>query len=134
MVIFMKSIKPGRGPSFMEGFASVFVGLFGVVWIGIASSMGAPSFFVLFGVIFILLAIGRAIYNFSNATRKNRFSEYDITSESEEPDPLNHHYSDAQHSQSDSGNWNFCPYCGEKANEEYRYCRKCGKDIKDDAN
>ena len=36
----MKSIKPGRGPSFMGGVMSILVGLFGVVWTIVAASMG----------------------------------------------------------------------------------------------
>ena len=40
----MKSIKPGRGPSFMGGIMSVFAGLFGVVWTVIAVGMGGGLF------------------------------------------------------------------------------------------
>ena len=57
----MKSIKPGRGPSAMGAFGSVIVGIFGVIWTIGAANMGAPPFFVLFGVVFILMAIVQAI-------------------------------------------------------------------------
>ena len=84
----MKSIKPGRGPSFMGGVMSILVGLFGVVWTVVAASAGG-GFFALFGIIFIAVAVVQAIYNFKNATGKNRYSAFDITDSSEEPDPLN---------------------------------------------
>ena len=39
---------------------------FGILWIGMAESMGAPAFFPLFGIVFI----GIAIYNMVNGTTK----------------------------------------------------------------
>ena len=50
--------------------------------------MGAPAFFPIFGVIFIIMGIVQAAYNYRNATGKNRYSSFDITDEGEEPDPL----------------------------------------------
>ncbi len=91
----MKSIKPGRGPSFMGGVMSILVGLFGVVWTVIAASAGG-GFFALFGIIFIAVAVVQAIYNFKNATGKNRYSAFDITDSSEEPDPLNERFGNPQ--------------------------------------
>ncbi|MBP3918001.1 MAG: zinc ribbon domain-containing protein [Clostridia bacterium] len=136
----MKSIKPGRGPSFMSGVSCIFVALFGVVWTGIAVSIGA-GFFSLFGVVFILFAIVQAIYNFHNATQKNRYSSFDIVDGNEETDPLNHRFG-AQNSLSspseetyqteekqDTKNSKFCPYCGTKLEENFKYCNQCGKKI-----
>ena len=84
----MKSIKPGRGPSAMGGIGSAAAALFGVFWTLAAASMGAPVFFVLFGIVFILLGVVQAIYHFRNATGENRYSEFDIVDSDEEPDPL----------------------------------------------
>ena len=50
--------------------------------------MGAPAFFPIFGVIFIIMGIVQAAYNYKNATGKNRYSSFDITEDGEEPDPL----------------------------------------------
>ena len=36
----MKSIKRGRGPSMMEGIGSVFMAIFGVLWMITAASIG----------------------------------------------------------------------------------------------
>lgn len=52
-------------------FGTIFGALIAVVflifWIGIASSMGAPGFFVLFGVIGLVAAVGGAIHHFAKA-------------------------------------------------------------------
>lgn len=85
----MKSVKPGRGPSFMNGVGYVAAAVFGIFWMILAGGIGAPGLFVAFGAIFVLMAVAGAIYQFSNATRKNRFSAFDITDEQEEPDELN---------------------------------------------
>ena len=83
----MKSIKPGRGPSMMGGLGSIFAGVFGVIWTMAAVQMGA-GIFALFGVVFIVFAVLQAVYQFKNATGENRYSEFDITEDGEEPDPL----------------------------------------------
>ena len=111
----MKSIKPGRGPSKFNVFASICVALFGVFWCILAFSMGAV-FMVPFGIIFVVLAIGQAIYSYHNATSEDRYSIVDIVDEDEESDPLNIEKK-------------YCPYCGTKVNNDYEYCPKCGKKL-----
>lgn len=69
----MRSVKPGRGPSMMGGIGAVIAIVFGVVWTLSAAQMGAPGFFPLFGVLFILVGVVQAVYNFKNAGSKNRF-------------------------------------------------------------
>lgn len=132
----MKSIKPGRGPSMMGGVGSVATGLFGIVWTIGAASMGAPGFFVFFGIIFIGVAIAQAIYNFRNATSENRMSVYDITED--EPDPLNTIYRNKAmrdgETKASSGGYNgkvnFCPNCGQDVSgKTYNYCPGCGQAI-----
>lgn len=129
----MKSIKPGRGPSMLGGTVSILVGVGGVIWTISAASMGAPIFFTLFGVIFVIIAIVQAVYNFTNATSKNRYSEFDITDGDEEPDPLNARFDAPQPSAlptSESGG--FCPYCGAAMQSDFAFCRKCGKALPKD--
>ena len=70
------SVKPGRGPSFMNGVASVIAGLFGLFWFFTARSMfssvsgpigidsGLAEIFPYFGLLFVALAIANAVYNF----------------------------------------------------------------------
>ncbi len=146
----MKSIKPGRGPSFKGGLMSVLVALFGVFWIIAACAMGG-WFMAPFGLIFVAVSVIEAVYNFKNATRENRYSEFDITDGTEEPDPLNVRFGggnaniDADidcrsHSTGTVANINnknknndktnnFCPYCGNAVEGDYAYCNNCGKKL-----
>ena len=88
----MKSVKPGRGPSMMGGIGSIFAAVFGLIWTCGAASMGAPGFFLLFGVVFIGIGVVNAVYSFKNATGENRYSDFDIVDSHEEPDPLNERF------------------------------------------
>ena len=120
----MKSIKRGRGPSFMGGMGAVFAAVFGVIWIigAAALTRGAGAIgviFPLFGVAFVGFAIISAMYEFKNATSKNRYSEYDIVDDAEESDPLNEKF----------GGAGFCPYCGTKINDDFEFCPKCGRKL-----
>lgn len=129
----MRSIKPGRGPSMMGGVMGIFAAVFGVIWTGAAVSMGAPTFFALFGIIFIAIAIFHAIYNFKNVTGENRYSLYDITEHGEEIDPLNERFGKTDSTQEPSdaaGKPNrFCPYCGTELQSDFVYCNSCGKKL-----
>lgn len=131
----MKSVKPGRGPSFLSGAGAVAVALFGVLWTVFAAQMGAPAIFCLFGVVFVMAALGGAIYNFINATAKKRFSTFDITEDGEEEDPLNARFGQDSPEEgggarrASSGETNFCPSCGERVDPDDRFCRKCGREL-----
>ena len=102
------------------------------ICIGMAASMGAPAFFPIFGVIFIIMGIVQAAYNYKNATGKNRYSSFDITDEGEEPDPLEQRfggteYRDDTAQKSSFTTSSFCPYCGKGVDGDFEYCPKCGK-------
>ncbi len=131
----MKSIKRGRGPSLMGGIMGIVVAAFGVFWTMIAVTMGAPFFFPIFGILFIGIAIGQTVYNFKNATGKNRYSEYDIVDENEEIDPMNQRFgareqqSETVYSQS-SAECAFCPQCGTQVQAGDNFCRKCGRRLR----
>lgn len=84
----MKSIKPGRGPSMMNGFAGIIVSVFGIGWTIVASTMGAPIFFPIYG-------------------------SYKSHAENRE-----------------SGESNFCPYCGSRIESDHLYCKNCGRRVK----
>lgn len=133
----MKSIKPGRGPSMMGAFGSAAATVFGIIWTISAMSMGAPFFFAMFGLIFVVMGIAQTVYNFKNATSKNRYSAFDITDGTEEPDPLNKIFAEAQSddaseaAESDAAPAAFCPYCGAEVEADFTYCKKCGKKLPD---
>lgn len=125
----MYSIKPGRGPSWVGVIGGVIVAVFGVFWIIGATSMGAPFIFPVFGVIFILCAIGGVVYNFYNATSRNRFSNFDITGPGEEPDPLDPDKKTGAPPIVFKEKPAFCPYCGTALQKSFEFCPQCGKDI-----
>ena len=132
----MKSVKPGRGPSFLGCVVCLFMALFGVLWTVAAFSIDAGLsgvIFSLFGIIFVGFAVVNAIYNFKNATGKNRYSEFDITDGDEEPDPLNARFGDVSQGGPavGGGDFRFCPYCGAKLGSDFTYCGKCGRKLPD---
>lgn len=131
----MKSIKPGRGPSAMGAAGSIFVAIFGVFWTIMATNAGAPIFFTLFGIGFVIIAVIQGFYNFYNATNENRMSVYDITDENEESDPLQERLGVGHRNDNavdkEINDANFCPYCGEPLHEEFSFCPKCGKRIRE---
>lgn len=125
----MKSVKPGRGPSMMGGIIGICVALFGVFWTVLAASGGA-GIMVPFGIIFIVIAVVQVIYNFKNATGKNRYSQFDITDENEEPDPLNEKFGDeGNYKRTETGGSRYCPYCGAKAGTDFEFCNECGRKL-----
>ncbi len=147
----------------MGGIGSVIAIIFGIFWTAMASQMsagmpfGMGSIFPLFGILFIVMGVASAIYNFRNATSPDRYSMVDITDSESEPDPLNELYGrkTGPHSASDAPGdvarlagsdsmaakpgeekpgeqpkaKRFCPYCGEGVAEDYRFCPSCGKDL-----
>ena len=126
----MKSIKPGRGPSMMSGVIGIFMIGFGILWTVLAAQ--ASGIFAIFGVLCICIAIGTTIYNFKNATGKNRYSTFDIVDSEEESDPFNERFgktgNDSQKKDNNADN-RFCPYCGTAVEGDYQYCNNCGKKL-----
>ena len=125
----MKSIKPGRAPSMMGAIIGIGVCIFGIGWTITAAKMGAPFFFPLFGVVFVGIGIVNVIFNFKNATGKNRFSSFDITDDVEEEDPFNERFGRKENAPAAQNTGNFCPYCGERADYDYKYCKNCGREL-----
>lgn len=123
----MKSIKPGRGPSMMGGIVGIFMVGFGILWTLIAAQ--ASPVFALFGILWTGIAIAMTVYNFKNATGKNRYSQFDITDGNEEPDPLNERFGSDSVKNAEETDSEFCPYCGNKVEGEYEFCNKCGKKL-----
>lgn len=113
----------------MGGIVGIAVALFGVFWTVMAIAGGA-WFMAPFGIIFVAISVIRVIYDFKNATGKNRYSEFDITDENEEPDPFNEKFGETvRREETVNDGSRFCPYCGAKNEDEYNFCVECGKKL-----
>lgn len=121
----------------MGAFGAVIAVIFGVFWTITAVSMGAPGFFPLFGILFILMGVVQVVYNLKNAAGENRYSAFDIVEDGEEPDPLDQRFGAASGPDRDAdapasgGGFRFCPYCGARLGDEFTFCGKCGKKLPD---
>ena len=129
----MKSVKPGRGPSALGVWGAAAAVVFGIFWTVMAANMGAPVIFPVFGGLFICTGVIIGVYNFKNATGKNRYSAFDITDSGEEPDPLESRFGGGAEKPAGQaqGNSSYCPYCGAPAEGDYAFCRSCGKRLPD---
>ena len=135
------SVKPGRTRSAQGVAGGVFGIVFGIIWTIAAMSMGAPWFFGLFGVCFVAMAGYNTYINYKNATSQNRYSEFEIVDINDEPDPWDNKFrddnqeintkQDCEQCATDKGVTNFCPYCGTAAEENFEFCRSCGKKLPD---
>lgn len=131
----MKSLKPGRVPSFMGFASSIFAAVFGLFWLILVNYLFEENnefgtlpyfFFILFGIGFVIASIGMAIYNYRNTFSKKRFSVLDIEDLSEEGKPL-----DSETPKSSlSDSLNYCPYCGNPIEKSFSFCPKCGKKLR----
>lgn len=115
----------------ISGVVGALLVVCGIAWTVLTANIGL-GFFTLFGIIFVIVGIMISAFHLKNARSKNRYSLYDITDESEEPDPLNQRFggNDSNYDQSyNAGKNEYCPYCGTPVMEGYAYCNKCGKKL-----
>lgn len=113
----------------MGGIVGIAVALFGVFWTVMAIAGGA-WFMAPFGIIFVVISVIRTVYDFKNATGKNRYSEYDITDENEEIDPWDERFGEKRgETVQPHVKGRYCPYCGTKNEDEYKFCTDCGREL-----
>jgi len=91
----------------------------------------SQRYIALFGVLWTGIAVVTTVYNFRNATGKNRYSQFDITEGDEEPDPLNERFGESREPEKagEESDSRFCPYCGTPVHENFSYCNSCGKKL-----
>lgn len=110
----------------LGGIIGIFMVGFGILWTVFAAQI-SPVFSI-FGLLWTGIAIATTVYRFKNATGKNRYSEYDITDSSEEPDPFNERF--GNYTQADfNSNSKFCPYCGTPVADDFEFCNNCGRKL-----
>ncbi len=128
------AIKPGRAPSLLGALASLGMSVIGVVML-ISAFQKGDWYQILFMTVFCTIAISGLIYNIYNAFERNRFSQYDLVTSGQEPDPLAGalgYENPAASGQSERVRrfpGNHCPFCGAQAPETVDLCPSCGKDI-----
>lgn len=132
----MKSIKPGRFNSAQGALGALLGVVFAIFWTVMARRMGAPFFFPLFGVFFIIICLTELYKNIHNATQKDRYSEYDITDGREELDPWDEKLKRSENSdyrgdgyRIKEGTAAYCPYCGSELGSDFEFCPKCGRKL-----
>ena len=123
----MKSIKPGRGPSFMGGVVGCVMIVIGIAWTALAAQ--AHWIMAVFGLCWTAVAVINTVYHFKNAKSKNRYSAYDIVDSQEEPDPLNEYFGGTESQDKPGTDSRFCPYCGKAVESEFDFCPGCGKKL-----
>ena len=69
----MRSVKPGRGPSLQGAIGSIFAVVFGIFWMVSAAKMGAPTPFVLMGLVFVVIAGSNVIVGVGQINRRKPF-------------------------------------------------------------
>ena len=124
----MKSVKPGRGPSMLNGIAGIFMIVIGIGWTVVAAQV--HWLMMLFGICWTGIAISKTVYSFKNAKNQNRYSVYDVVDSREEPDPLNERFGSGTINRAGTSS-TFCPYCGKRADSDYDFCPGCGRKLPD---
>ena len=132
----MYSVKPGRGPSLLGAIVGIVVAIMGVFWTFTATSHGAPALFAVFGVFFVILALGGVLYNMFNATSPNRVSTYDITGPGEERDPVGDALIRSRPIGAETApglpagsSPAYCSGCGRKLEGSFKFCPGCGRPV-----
>lgn len=160
----MKNVKRKRGPSFLSFLGSLAAIIFGVLWTVLAyvgtSSLRATDgtmkivgyAFPIFGIIFILMGIFEATYNFKRAMSQKKSIEEDTLQEDENrtfslfskknknpyrstrsSSNAEDEYEDEDYDFSQTNpNMSFkkyCTECGAPLDKNYKYCPECGKKI-----
>lgn len=135
------SIKRGRVRSAQNAMGSAFGVVFSIIWTVVAIKIGAPWFFALFGVMFIAMSAVNAFINIKNATSQNRYSEFDVMDINSEPDPWDEKFADKPEAaaievinnamETEKAETRFCPYCGTETENDFEFCRSCGRQLPD---
>ncbi|MCJ7524590.1 MAG: zinc ribbon domain-containing protein [Candidatus Aminicenantes bacterium] len=125
-------IKAGRSVSAIGIIMGIVAIVFGIFWINMLLRLSSEDnemepgviFLLVFGVMFVILAIAITVFHARNTYVKNRPSILDIEEvigeeKNTEAKPENLATPD--------GGINFCPYCGKPFKKDFSFCQYCGK-------
>ncbi|MCK5757834.1 MAG: hypothetical protein KAH14_01985 [Clostridiales bacterium] len=129
--------KMEKGP-FIVILLSVFIFL--GFWIAMATGITTGINFSPIGFIFplmvvliIFIAVIRVVKQFQNSNIKEKLSELeDALTKKEESDRwISNEIASGENNSDDldSGQFDYCPYCGVALDTAYMYCPKCGKSV-----
>ena len=127
-------IKAGRSVSAIGIIVGIMITVFGIFWIGMLLNLSSEDnemepgvvFLLIFGVMFVIVAIAITAFYVRNTYAKKRPSLLDIEEVTgEEKNAL----SETENITAPDGEINFCPYCGKPFKKDFSYCQYCGKKI-----
>jgi hypothetical protein len=107
-------MRPRRRSSF---FGALFAAAFGVFWTLTAARAGAPGFFVVFGIVFIVASIVGGISHLLNGGGNGYRSM----------SRFNGGYSAPMPGPNVAQPAGYCPSCGATRPRPFRFCPNCGK-------
>jgi hypothetical protein len=125
-------IKAGRSVSAIGIIMGIVLIVFAIFWIGMLLNLSSEDnemepgvkFLLVFGVMFVILAIANTAFYVRNTYAKNRPSLLDI--EEVAGEDINAQASKGSETTPD-GEIRFCPYCGKPFKKEFSFCQYCGK-------
>jgi hypothetical protein len=125
-------IKPGRSVSVIGIVAGIIITIGGILWIALLLKLSSEDnemepgvvFLLIFGIMFVILAITITVFHVRNTSAKNRPSILDI--EEVTGEEINAKASIENQTTLD-GKISFCPYCGKPFKKDFLYCQYCGK-------
>jgi hypothetical protein len=86
------SFEPNRNSSAPGVVVGIGVVLFGLFWIGMAARMGAPPFMLIFGVVFVVVALSKSVFAGRNLNSSTRISDLDLPEHHDPLGPLDETY------------------------------------------
>jgi len=86
------SFEPNRNSSAPGVVVGIGVVLFGLFWIGMAARMGAPVFMLLFGVVFVVVALSKVVFAGRKMNSSTPLSELDMKTPHDSLGPLDETY------------------------------------------
>ncbi|MCH4887493.1 hypothetical protein EZV73_07915 [Acidaminobacter sp. JC074] len=119
----MRNMRQDNRSPVVKMLSAAFGIVFAFFWTGTAVRMGAPKFFVLFGVFFIGMSIYQFVTQIKHLTKKRHKVSESLDDDNRQVEALLER--DVK-SPVETKSYNFCPECGEQLKKKYKRCPACG--------